>query len=147
MAMKHMASLGNRKPLLNILFFGRGTDASSCAYKKAGNALERTMSFLGPVPLLNIATTACIRLLVGSEICLTAFTNPVLREFDKPAQLKAAHLLTARLAIMHLWNVLGLVPLIIEAVVHRNERGFSLFVAASACGSRLPRLPLRSCCR
>ena len=88
------------------------------------------MSFLETVPLLNIATTACIGLLVGSEICLTAFTNPVLRELDEPA--KAAHLLTARLAIMPLWNVLGLVLLIVEAVVHRNEPGFSLLVAGSA---------------
>jgi tryptophan-rich sensory protein len=90
------------------------------------------MSLLETVPLLNIAPTACIGLLVGSEICLTAFTNPVLRELDEPAQLKAAHLLTARLAIMPLWNVLGLVLLIVEAVVHRNEPGFSVLVAASA---------------
>ena len=90
------------------------------------------MSFLETVLLLNIATTACIGLLVGSEICLTAFTNPVLRELDEPARLKAAHLLTARLAIMPLWNVLGLVLLIVEAVVHRNEPGFSLLVAGSA---------------
>jgi uncharacterized membrane protein len=88
------------------------------------------MSFLETVALLNIATTACVGLLVGSEICLTAFTNPVLRELDEPAQLKAAHLLTARLAIMPLWNVLGLVLLIVEAIVHRNEPGFSLLVAA-----------------
>src|SRR5271166_2645732 len=71
-------------------------------------------------------------MLVGSETCLTAFTNPVLRELDEPAQLKAAHLLTVRLMIMPLWNVLGLVLLIVEAVVHRNEPGFSLFAAASA---------------
>jgi uncharacterized membrane protein len=91
------------------------------------------MSFLETVPLLNIATTACIGLLVGSEICLTAFTNPVLRELDEPAQLKAAHLLTARLATpLPLWNVLGLALLIVEAVVHRNEPDFSLLVAASA---------------
>ena len=90
------------------------------------------MSFLVTVPLLNIATTACIGLLVGSEICLTAFTNPVLRELDEPAQVKAAHLLTARLATpVPLWNVLGLVLLIVEAVVQRNQPGFSLLVAAS----------------
>src|SRR5271169_785575 len=91
------------------------------------------MSYLEIPQLLNIATTACIGLLVGSEICLTAFTNPVLRELDEPAQLKAAHLLTARLATpVPLWNVLGLVLLIVEAVMHRNEPGFSLLVAASA---------------
>jgi uncharacterized membrane protein len=33
---------------------------------------------------------------------------------------------------MPLWNVLGLVLLIVEAVVHRNRPGFSLLVAASA---------------
>jgi hypothetical protein len=89
------------------------------------------MSFLETVPLLNIATIACIELLVGSEICLTAFTNPVLRELDEPARLKAAHLLTARLAIMPFWNVLGLVLLIVEAIVRRNEPGFS-----TRCGTR-----------
>ena len=62
---------------------------------------------------------------------MTAFTNPVLRELDEPAQLKAAHLLTARLMIMPLWNVLGLMLLIVEAVVHRNQPGFSLFVAVT----------------
>ena len=40
--------------------------------------------------------------------------------------------MTARLMIMPLWNVLGLVLLIVEVVVHRNEPGFSLFVAATA---------------
>ena len=84
------------------------------------------------VSFLDVATKACIGLLVGSELCLTAFTNPVLRELDEPAQLKAAHLLTARLMIMPVWNVLGLVLLIVEAVVHRNQPGFSLFVAATA---------------
>ena len=58
------------------------------------------MSYLEIPQLLNIATIACIGLLVGSEICLTAFTNPVLREIDEPARVKAAHLLTARLTIM-----------------------------------------------
>ena len=90
------------------------------------------MSFHETVPLLNIATTASIGLLVGTEICLTAFTNPVLRKLDDPAQLKAAHLLTARLGTpMPLWNVLGLVLLIVDAFVHRNAPGLSLLVAAS----------------
>jgi uncharacterized membrane protein len=90
------------------------------------------MSFLQTVPLLSIATIACIGLLVGSEICLTAFTNPVLRKLDEPAQLKAAHLLTARLTpALPVWNSLGLVLLIVEAVVHRSEPGFALLVAAS----------------
>jgi hypothetical protein len=62
---------------------------------------------------------------------LTAFTNPVLRKLDEPARLKAAHLLTARLRIMPLWNVIALVLLIVETVVHLNAPGFSLFVAAS----------------
>jgi uncharacterized membrane protein len=90
------------------------------------------MSFLETVSLLNVATTACIGLLVGSELFLTAFTNPVLRALDEPARLKAAHLLTARAATpLPLWNILGLVLLIAEAVVHRNLPGFSLLVAAS----------------
>jgi len=90
------------------------------------------MSFHESVPLLNIATIASVGLLVGTEICLTAFTNPVLRKLDDPAQLKAAQLLTARLGTpMPLWNVLGLVLLIVDAVVHRNAPGFSLLAAAS----------------
>ena len=66
------------------------------------------MSFFETVPLLNVATVACVGTLVGSEICLTAFTNPVLRQLDDPDQLKGAHLLTARLLIMPPWNVLAL---------------------------------------
>ena len=103
------------------------------------------MSYLEIPQLLNIATTACIGLLVGSEICLTAFTNPVLREIDEPAQVKAAHLLTARLMIMPPWNVLGLVLLIVEVVVHRNEPASLYSLRRPPCGSRLPPLPSRSC--
>jgi uncharacterized membrane protein len=84
------------------------------------------------VPLLNIATTACVGLLVGSELGLTVFNNPVLCKLDDPAQLKGAHLLTARLMIMPLWNVLGLVLLIVKVVVHRKMPGFSLLVATTA---------------
>jgi hypothetical protein len=68
------------------------------------------------VPLLNIATTACVGLLVLSELYLTAFTNPVLRKLDDSAQLKGAHLLTARLMIMSVWNVLGLVLVVATAL-------------------------------
>jgi hypothetical protein len=56
--------------------------------------------------LLDIATIICIGLLVGSEVCLTVFTNPVLAKLDEPAQANAAHLLTARLMIMPLWKYL-----------------------------------------
>ena len=87
-----------------------------------------TMTILS---LLDIITIACIGLLVGSELCLTAFTNPVLRKLDEPAQLQGAHLLTARLMIMPVWNVFSLVLLIVEVVVHRNMPGFSLLVAAT----------------
>ena len=40
--------------------------------------------------ILNFATTASVGMLVGTEICLTAFTNPVLRKLDEPAQVEAA---------------------------------------------------------
>src|SRR5271155_2300715 len=80
--------------------------------------------------LLDIATIVCIGLLVGSEFCLTFFTNPVLAKLDESAQAKAAHLLTARLMIMPAWNVLGLVLPVSEAVVRHNETGFYLLAAA-----------------
>jgi uncharacterized membrane protein len=81
--------------------------------------------------LLDIATIVCIGLLVGSEVCLTVFTNPVVTKLDEPAQANAAYLLTARLATpMPLWNVLGLLPLVSEAVVRHNETGFYFLVAA-----------------
>ena len=87
-----------------------------------------TMTMLS---LLDIATIVCIGLLAGSEVCLTVFTNPVLAKLDEPAQANAAHLLTARLATpMPLWNVLGLLLLVSEAVVRHNEIGFYLLVAA-----------------
>jgi hypothetical protein len=81
--------------------------------------------------LLNIATIVCIGLLAGSEVCLTVFTNPVLAELDESAEANAAHLLTARLATpMPLWNVLGFLLLVGEAVVRRNETGFYFLMAA-----------------
>ena len=83
--------------------------------------------------ILNIATTASVGMLVGTEICLTAFTNPVLRKLDEPAQVEAAHLLTGRLApALPIWNSVALVLLIVEAIVQRHQPGFSLLVASSA---------------
>ena len=86
-----------------------------------------TMTMLS---LLDIATIVCIGLLVGSELCLTVFTNPVLAKLDEPAQANAAHLLTARLMVNPAWNVLALLLLVSEAVVRHNETGFYFLVAA-----------------
>jgi hypothetical protein len=89
------------------------------------------------VPLLNIATTAYVGLLVGSELCLTAFTNPVLRKLDDPAQLKGAHLLTARLMIVPVWNVLGLV--LVAATVLWIAAAVFTFSLMFSLNSRLAR--------
>ena len=88
------------------------------------------MSTITMLSLLDITTIVCIGLLVGSEVCLTAFTNPVLAKLDEPAEANAAHLLTARLQVMPLWNVLGLLLLVSEAVIRHNEAGFYFLVAA-----------------
>ena len=89
------------------------------------------MPILTMMSLLNLFTVFAVGLLVGSEVCLTAFTNPVLLKLDEPARIKAAHLLASKLAIpLPPWNVLCLLLFITNAVLRRHEPSLPFLIAS-----------------
>ena len=81
---------------------------------------------------LDIVTTVCIGLMVGTEFAVSAFVNPALRKLDDVAQLNAIRIFAGRLgAAMPFWYALSLVLLIIEAVLRRSETGFALLLGSA----------------
>jgi uncharacterized membrane protein len=80
---------------------------------------------------LDIAAILCIGLLLGTEFAVSAFVNPVVWQLDERAQAAAIQLFAARLGkAMPFWYALSLIFLIIETIVHRQQTGLSLLIAA-----------------
>ncbi len=81
--------------------------------------------------VLNVVTTLCIGLLIGTEFAVSVFINPILRKLDNRAQAQAIRLFARRLGTaMPFWYVASLLLLIGEAIVHRRESGGLLLIAA-----------------
>jgi uncharacterized membrane protein len=84
-------------------------------------------------PLLDIVTTVCIGLLIGTEFAVAVFINPILRKLGVREELGAIRLFAAKLgAAMPFWYVASLLLLIAEAVWRYGERGYLLLIAAGA---------------
>lgn len=72
--------------------------------------------------LLNIATTLCIGLLIGAEVAVSAFINPVVWKLDLAAQARAFQLFGRRLGTaMPVWYIASLLLLVWETITHRHE--------------------------
>ncbi len=83
--------------------------------------------------LLNIVTTVCIGLLIGTEFAVSAFINPVLSKLDNHAQANAIRMFARRLgAAMPFWYGSSLLLLIIETIVRRYGPGDLLLITACA---------------
>ena len=84
-------------------------------------------------PLLDIVTTVCIGLLIGTEFAVAVFINPILRKLEVREELRAIRLFAAKLgAAMPFWYSASLLLLIAEAVWRYGEKGHLLLIAASA---------------
>src|SRR5579863_4762899 len=84
-------------------------------------------------PLLDIATTVCIGLLIGTEFAVAVFINPILRKLGVREELRAIQLFAAKLgAAMPFWYVASLLLLIAEAVWRFREKGYVWLIAAIA---------------
>ncbi|MGA8089731.1 MAG: DUF1772 domain-containing protein [Terracidiphilus sp.] len=84
-------------------------------------------------PLLDIVTTVCIGLLIGTEFAVAVFINPILRKLGAREELRAIRLFGAKLgAAMPFWYGASLLLLIAEAVLRHGENGCLLLIAASA---------------
>ena len=82
---------------------------------------------------LNIVTTLCIGLLIGTEFSVSVFINPILRKLDDRAQASAISLFAKRLGTtMPFWYAASLLLLIGQAVLRRQESGDPLLIAAIA---------------
>ncbi len=82
---------------------------------------------------LNIVTTVCIGLLIGTEFAVSAFINPILNKLDDRTQAQATRLFGKKLGgVMPFWYGASLLLLIVEAIVRRFAPGDVLLIAASA---------------
>ena len=83
--------------------------------------------------LLNIATILCIGLLIGAELAVSAFINPVVWKLDLAAQATAFRLFGRRLGrAMPVWYIASLLLLVSEAITHRHESHVGLLGVAIA---------------
>ncbi len=83
--------------------------------------------------LLYTLTVVCIGLLVGAELAMSVFVNPVLEKLDERARAAAIRLFAVRVGTaMPYWYIASLVLMLIETFVHRHEAGSSLLIAAIA---------------
>lgn len=80
---------------------------------------------------LDIVTTLCIGLLVGVELAVSVFINPVLWKIERAAQAEAIRLFASRLGkAMPPWYIVSLLLLLAEAVVHRGTAADFLLIIA-----------------
>jgi uncharacterized membrane protein len=85
------------------------------------------------MPFLDIATITCVGLLIGNEVAVSAFINPILWRLEDGAQLRAVSMFAKRLGTaMPFWYVFSLVLLLLEAALRRTEAGDTLIVVSCA---------------
>ena len=81
---------------------------------------------------LDIVATVCIGLLIGTEVAVSVFINPVLERFDTETRMKAISYFAKRLGTaMPFWYALSFVLLIAVAVLRRRSLGEPLLMGAS----------------
>jgi hypothetical protein len=81
--------------------------------------------------LLDIITILCIGLMVGTELTVSLFINPVIWQVDEPAQAKALSLFARYLGkAMPIWYVLSLILLIAEAYLRRHQPALAPLLTA-----------------
>jgi uncharacterized membrane protein len=84
------------------------------------------------VAFLNILVTLCIGLLVGTELAVSAFVNPVLWRLDESAQPQAIAFFARRLGMaMPFWYGVSFLLLLAETSAHWRQAGLALLGAAS----------------
>jgi uncharacterized membrane protein len=83
--------------------------------------------------ILNIFTILSMGLLIGTELCVSVFINPVLARLDARTRSQAVQMFATRLGrAMPFWYAACLILLLVETWLHRQQVGLSLLIAASA---------------
>ena len=81
--------------------------------------------------LLDIITILCIGLMVGNELTVSLFINPVMWQLEEQAQAKTLSLFARYLGkAMPIWYILSLVLLIAEAYLRRHQPALTPLLTA-----------------
>jgi uncharacterized membrane protein len=82
-------------------------------------------------PLLDVVTTVCIGLLIGTEFAVAVFINPILRKLGGREEMRAIRLFAAKLGTaMPFWYGVSFLLMIGEAILRHSEIGFRLLIAS-----------------
>jgi uncharacterized membrane protein len=83
------------------------------------------------MPLLDVLTILCTGLMIGNELAVSLFVNPVVWQLDEHAQAKALSLFARYLGkVMPIWYALCLVFLITQAYLRRHQPALPLLLTA-----------------
>ena len=83
--------------------------------------------------LLDVLTILCAGLMIGNELAVSLFVNPVVWQLEDRSQAKALSLFAATLGkAMPFWYVLCLVLMMIEAYLRRYQPALTLLLIAVA---------------
>ena len=82
---------------------------------------------------LDILTILCTGFMIGNELTVSLFINPVVGKLDERTQAKILQLFAALLGkAMPVWYALSLVLMLVEAYLRRHEPSLTSLLIASA---------------
>ncbi len=80
---------------------------------------------------LDVLTILCTGLMIGNELTVSLFINPIVWKLDDNSQAKALSLFAGLLGkVMPFWYALSLVLMLVEVYVRRHQPGESLLLIA-----------------
>jgi uncharacterized membrane protein len=83
--------------------------------------------------VLDVATTVCIGLLIGTEFAVSVFINPILEKLEDGARAQAVGMFARKLGfVMPFWYVGSFLLLVAGAALRWHRAGGSLLIAACA---------------
>jgi uncharacterized membrane protein len=82
---------------------------------------------------LDVLTILCTGLMIGNELAVSLFVNPVIWQLEDRSQAKALSLFAGTLGkVMPFWYALCLVLMIVETYLRRHQPGLTLLLVAVA---------------
>jgi len=82
--------------------------------------------------LLDVLTIVFVGLMIGNELAVSLFVNPVIWQLDNRSQTQALSSFARILGrAMPAWYAACLLLILMEAYVHRHEQGLALLLAAA----------------
>jgi Domain of unknown function (DUF1772) len=83
--------------------------------------------------VLDVVTILLVGLMIGNELAVSLFVNPVMWQLDNRSQTQALNLFARILGkAMPTWYALCLVLMLVEAYVRRHEQGLALLMIAAS---------------